>query len=123
MDSPACMRHTPDVHLETVAGTSRPFTSRRVSIIDFLRRTPSAGLLLTQLVGVLLYPWMESSPQGQAIFTVFSVFVLSIALQIVRRSPWLTWLATLLVVVVVVLSIASAIAPRPGLTAVTAAME
>ena len=94
-----------------------------MKLIDFLRRTPSAGLLLTQLIGVLLYPWMETSPQGQTIFTVFSVFVLSIALQIVRRSPWITWFAALLVVVVVVLSIASAIAPRPRLTAATAALE
>ena len=94
-----------------------------MSIIDFLRRTPSAGLLLTQLVGVLLYPWMESSARGRTLLTVFGVLVLTVALRVVRRTPWLSWVAFLLVSVVVALSVISGFAPHPGLTAATAAVE
>ncbi len=94
-----------------------------MSTLAFLRRTPSAGLLLVQLVGVLLYPWMESSTAGHALFTAFGVVVLGVALRVVRRTPWLTWFALVLALVVILLSIISAAAPHPGLTVATAAME
>lgn len=94
-----------------------------MSIFAFLRRTPSAGLLLTQLAGVLLYPWMESSPRGHALLTVFGVLVLGVALRVVVRTPWLTWLAIALALVIVVFSAVATIAPHPALTVATAAME
>jgi hypothetical protein len=94
-----------------------------VSIIAFVRRTPSAGLLLTQLVGVTLYPWMESSPWGHALLTAFGVLVLVVALRVVGRTPWITWFALLLALMIVVLSVISTIAPHPGLTVATASME
>jgi hypothetical protein len=94
-----------------------------VSIIAFLRRTPSAGLLLTQLAGITLYPWMESSPWGHALLTAFGVLVLGVALRVVQRSPWLTWLALVLALLIVALSVISAIAPDPRLTVATASLE
>lgn len=94
-----------------------------MSIIAFLRRTPSAGLLLTQLVGVLLYPWIESSPRGHAILSAFGVLVLGVALRVVRRTHWLTWSAFGLALVIVILSLISAISPHPVLSIVTAALE
>jgi len=93
-----------------------------MSAIAFFRRTPSAGLLVVQLAGILLYPWMETSPRGRAIFAAFGVVVLGVALRVVRRSPWLTWLALVLALLVVLLSVISAFAPRPGLTIATAAL-
>jgi hypothetical protein len=94
-----------------------------VSIIAFVRRTPSAGLLLTQLVGVTLYPWMESSSWGHALLTAFGVLVLVVALRVVGRTPWITWFALVLALVIVVLSVISTIAPNPRLTVATAALE
>jgi len=94
-----------------------------VAIIDFLRRTPSAGLLLTQLVGALLYPWIESSARGHALLTAFGVLVLGVALRVVRRTHPLTWFAFVLAIVIVILSLISAIAPHPVLTVVTASLE
>jgi hypothetical protein len=117
LDSRARVSHTP------IRSLPRIPSPLLVTIIDFVRRTPSAGLLLTQLVGVLLYPWMEASPRGRTLLTVFGVLVLTAALRVVRRTPWLTWLAFVLLVVVVVLSIVAAIAPHPGLTAATAGVE
>ena len=84
-------------------------------MFGYLRRTPSAGLLLVQLVGILLYPWMESSPRGSTVLGAFGVLVLGVALRIVRRSPWLTWLGVVLALVVVALFGVNAIAPHPTL--------
>ncbi len=68
-----------------------------------------------QLLGILLYPWMESSPGGRAVLAAFGVFVLGVALRVVRRSPWLTWLALILAIGVVALSGVHAITPHPAL--------
>jgi hypothetical protein len=74
--------------------TRRALTfAAELPIISFLRRNPSAGLLLVQLAGLLLYPLMETSPHARALFGAFGVLVLGVALRVVRRSPWLTWLA------------------------------
>jgi hypothetical protein len=90
---------------------------------ESLKRNPSAALLAVQLVGLLLYPLMEGSPTGRALFGVFGLLVLGVALRVVRRSPWLTWIGSLLALPVVILSVASVIAPRPELVVWTAALE
>jgi hypothetical protein len=72
-------------------------------------------LLLVQLLGILLYPWMETSPGGRAVFGAFGLLVLGVALRVVRHSPWLTWLALALATAVVLLSVAHAVAPHQGL--------
>ncbi len=92
-------------------------------VIEFLKRNPSAALLVVQLLGFLLYPLMEASPTGRASFGVFGLVVLGVALRVVRRSPWLTWVGSLLALPVVILSIASAVAPRSELVVWTAALE
>lgn len=94
-----------------------------MSIIAFLRRTPSAVLLLTQLTGIMLYPWIETSPRGHALVTAFGVIVLGLTLRVVGRTPWLTWAAFVLAFFVVVLSVVNTLAPSPGLTVTIPAME
>ncbi|HJU69624.1 MAG TPA: ion channel [Gemmatimonadaceae bacterium] len=91
-------------------------------LIAFLRRTPSAGLLLVQLVGLLLYPLMETSPYGRAFLSGFGLLVLGVALRVVRQSPWLTWLGVVLASLVVLLSAINAISPHPVLAPAAAAM-
>jgi hypothetical protein len=78
-------------------------------------------LLLVQLIGILLYPWMETSPRGRALFGAFGLLILGGALRVVRKSPWLTWLAVVLGVVVVTLSVVHAVAPHPALPIAIAA--
>jgi hypothetical protein len=94
-----------------------------VSLVAFLRRNPSAGLLCVQLLGIVLYPLMESSPRGRALFGMFGLLVLGLALWVVRRGPWLTWLGVTLALPVVVLSAATVVTPHPGLTLTAAALE
>jgi hypothetical protein len=80
-------------------------------------------LLLVQLIGILLYPWMETAPRGRALFGAFGLLILGGALRVVRRSPWLTWLAVVLAVVVVTLSAVHAVAPHPALPIAIAAVQ
>jgi len=96
---------------------------RQVTYLELVRRNPSAGLLLVQILGVVLYPLMESSPRGRALFGVFGLLVLGIALWVVRRGPWLTWLGATLALPVVVLSVLTVIAPRHEFPIASAALQ
>ncbi|MGQ0698005.1 MAG: ion channel [Panacagrimonas sp.] len=88
-----------------------------------IRRNPSAGLLLVQLLGVVLYPWMEHTTAGRALFGVFGLVVLAAALWVVRRGPWLTWLGFLLALPVAALLLFNAMRPLPELLVLTAMLE
>jgi hypothetical protein len=85
-------------------------------------RHPSAGLLFVQLLGILLYPLMDS-PAQQALFGAFGLIVLGAALYVVRRGPWLTGVAVVLALPIVALSIHQALDPGPQRMAITAALE
>lgn len=53
---------------------------------------PSAILLSVQLIGVLIYPFMEGSPVGRGLFEVFGALVLALAIWSVRRSAGPIWI-------------------------------
>ena len=53
-------------------------------------RQPSAVLLAVQLVGVLLYPFMDDSVIGRAALSVFGLVVLFLAVRTVQATPALT---------------------------------
>ena len=72
---------------------------------------PSAALLLVQLLGVLLYPFMDESPVGRAALSLFSLVVLVLAVRAVRATPALTWILVLLGVPIVLLTIVEAVDP------------
>lgn len=76
-----------------------------------------------QLSGILLYPWLEASPGGRAVFGAVGLLILGNALRVVRRSPWLTWLALALAVVVVALSGINAVVEHPALPVAVAAAQ
>ena len=91
--------------------------------IEAVKQNPSAALLAVQLLGLMLYPLMETTPRGRALLGMFGLVVLAAALWVVRRSPWLTWIGGLLAVPVVILSLVSVVTPRSDLTTWTAALE
>ncbi len=66
---------------------------------------PSAVLLVAQLLGVLLYPFMAESPMALGLLSLFSLFVLVLAVRAVRATPAWTWVVLLLGVPVVVLTL------------------
>jgi Ion channel len=87
------------------------------------RDNPSAILLLVQLGGVLLYPFMEGTSQGRAAFSVFGIIVLALAVLTVRRSPSFTWLSIALAVPAVALLVVQIFSAQPALVPWSAALE
>ncbi len=76
-----------------------------------LRRNPSALLLAAQLVSVLAYPFLDSSPLGRAGVGVAGLLVVAAALWAVRRTPALTWVALGVGVPAMIFTVLEAIYP------------
>jgi hypothetical protein len=66
---------------------------------------PSAVLLAVQTVVVLAYPFLDQSTGGRAAIGVVQLIAVLAALAAVRRTPALTWVATLLCIPAVVLAV------------------
>ncbi|RLV49783.1 two pore domain potassium channel family protein [Nocardioides mangrovicus] len=89
----------------------------------FLLRTPCATLLLVQLLGVLLYPFLEGSVTGRAVIAVFGIVVLGAALLAVRTTPALTWVAGAIAVPAVVLLVVQVVTDNEDLVPWSAGFE
>ena len=72
---------------------------------------PSAVLLAVQLLGVLLYPFMDESPVGRAALSSFALVVLFLAVRAVRATSAFLWVAVVLGVPIVILTILEVIDP------------
>ena len=88
-----------------------------------VRTDPSAVLLVTQLAAVLLYPFMESSDAGRAVFSLFGVLVLGLVLLAVRSSPAHNWVAVLLGLPATVLLLIQAVTGDDDLLPYSSAFE
>jgi hypothetical protein len=66
------------------------------AVLSSARRQPSAILLAAQLIGVLVYPAMEGSDVGRALFSVFGIAILGLVVMAVRTTPALTWIGIVL---------------------------
>ena len=74
------------------------------------RNHPSAVLLTAQLIGVLVYPFMDGPP-GRAALSLFGLLVLVLAVWTLRTTPALTWVSVLLGIPVVILTVVEALDP------------
>src|SRR3954471_10330034 len=81
-------------------------TARMLRVV---RNEPSAILLVVQLSGLLLYPFMENSDVGRSLFSVFGILVLSLVVLAVRSSPALTSIGIALGVPATILLIIQAV--------------
>jgi hypothetical protein len=70
-----------------------------------LWQRPSAVLLAVQLLGVLIYPFMDESAIGRAALSSFALVVLFLAVRAVRATPALLWVAVGLGVPIVILTV------------------
>ena len=59
--------------------------------------------MTVQLLGVLLYPFIENTQYGYVGFNVFGIVVLGITVNMVRRTPGLAWISACLAVPVIVM--------------------
>jgi ion channel len=92
-------------------------------VLSLARRQPSALLLAGQLAGVLLYPFMEGSDVGRALFSVFGIAILGLVVLAVRSSPGLTWVVVLLGTPATVLLLIQAVSGSDDLLPYSSALE
>lgn len=92
-------------------------------MLTLARRQPSATLLAAQLLGVLVYPAMEGSDVGRALFSVFGIGILGLVLLAVRSSPAHTWVALLLGLPATVLLLIQAVTQDDALLPYSSALE
>jgi hypothetical protein len=92
-------------------------------MIKLARREPSAMLLIAQLAGVLLYPFMEGSDVQRALFSLFGIAILGLVVLAVERSPGLTWVGVLLGLPATVLLLIQAITGSDDLLPYSSALE
>jgi len=92
-------------------------------MVGIFRREPSALLLAAQLLGVLLYPFMEGQEAGRALFSVFGIAILGLVVLAVRTTPGLTWVSLLLAAPATVLLIIQAITGSDDLLPYSSALE
>ncbi|HET7169769.1 MAG TPA: ion channel [Candidatus Limnocylindrales bacterium] len=74
-------------------------------------RHPSGVLLVVQLLGVVLYPFMGESPTGRAMLSLFALVVLALAVRAVRATPAWSWALIGLGAPVAILTVLEALAP------------
>ena len=92
-------------------------------VLRILRHEPSAVLLAVQLAGVLLYPFMEGSGAGRALFSAFGIIVLGLVVLAVRATPALTWVGLLLGIPATVLLVIVAVTGKDTLLPYSSALE
>ncbi len=72
---------------------------------------PSALLLMAQLLGVLVYPFLDTSRAGSAVLGAISMVAVGLALWMVRSTPALTLIAVALGVPALVMTGMEAVLP------------
>ncbi len=94
-----------------------------LSILHLTKRHPSAILLLIQLMGMLLYPFLEGTQMGLVTFNAFGVTVLTLTTLMVRRTPGLTWISGSLATVIIVLLVLQTFFSMPHLLPLSSGLE
>jgi hypothetical protein len=92
-------------------------------VLRIARQEPSAVLLAAQLLGVLLYPFMQDSGAGRALFSLFGVLVLGLVLLAVRTTPALTGVAVVLGLPATILLLIQAVTGTDDLLPYSSAIE
>ena len=91
-------------------------------MVRLAKREPSALLLGAELLGVLIYPFMEGSV-GRALFSVFGIAVLGLVLLAVRRSPAWTGFGLLLAVRATAMLVVQVVTDDDALLPYSSALE
>ena len=95
----------------------------RLRLLVSARRHPSAILLTVQLVGMLLYPFIEHTDIGRIGLGAFGIAVLIVTTRMVRQTPGLTWVSIGIALPAVALLVLQALYDMPHLLPWSAALE
>jgi hypothetical protein len=96
---------------------------RLLRFIVHTRRHPSAILLLAQLLGMLLYPFLEHTHFGHSAFNGFGILILTFTIRMVRRTPGHTWISVAMAVPIIALLTAQMLFELTWLRAWSSALE
>lgn len=91
--------------------------------LTVLQRHPAGLLLATQLISILLYPLLEDTDPGRAVFGALGILVLALALWVINRSPAINWISWLLAVPAVGLLLLANLGHMPRLLPVAHLFE
>lgn len=86
-------------------------------------RHPSAVLLLVQLAGLLLFPFVEQTSVARALLGAFGVLVLALAITMVQRTRGRGWISACIAIPAVVLNVLDLTGDMPALRPWWAALE
>ena len=92
-------------------------------MLKLVRREPSGVLFATQLAAVLVYPFIEGSGAGRAVFSVLGIAILGLVVLAVRSTPALLWVAILLGIPATVLLLIQAVTGSDALFPYSSALE
>jgi hypothetical protein len=92
-------------------------------VLRLARREPSAILFAAQLMAVLLYPFMENSDVGRALFSVFGIAILGLVVLAVRSSPGSNWFMVALGLPASALLVLQAVSGNDDLLPYSSALE
>ena len=87
------------------------------------KREPSAILFLTQIAAVLVYPFLEGSDVGRALFSALGIALLGLVVLAVRTTPGLTLVAIVLGIPATVLLLIQAVTGDDALLPWSSALE
>lgn len=96
---------------------------RVLRALALTRRHPSAILLVVQLVGLLLYPFLEASPSSSITLGALGIAVLISTVRMVRHTPGLTWLSATMALSAIVLLVLQTALDLPWLLPWSATLE
>jgi hypothetical protein len=92
-------------------------------VLRVARKQPSALLLAAQLAAVLVYPFLEGSGAGRAVFSAIGIAILGLVLLAIRSTPALTWFAVALAAPATVLLLIQALTESDDLLPYSSALE
>lgn len=87
------------------------------------QRHPSAILLMVQLLGMVLYPFIEHTQAGPIFFNAFGIAVLGMTTYMVRRTPGYMWISASLAVPIIILLLLQIAFEMPQLLPWSSALE
>ena len=96
---------------------------RLLRFIVHTRRHPSAILLLAQLLGMILYPFLEQTRYGHVAFNAFGIAILAFTVRMVRRTPGHTWFCVLMSIPIIALLSAQMVLDVPHLLPWSSGLE
>lgn len=88
-----------------------------------VRRQPSALLLAAQLLSLLLFPLMDDTSSGRLIFSAVALVVVPLAVWVVNRSPFVSFVGWLLATPALALTLIGVFYEHEALLPVGALLE